>query len=74
MEYKTKKILWHLKRNLENLDYKAEAIILSAYHQPIIVNGVDNLIYHEAGRNRMVKAKQAIRNIEFCSAKNHCRI
>lgn len=50
------------------LDYKAEAIVMPANPKPVVGNGVDRLIYHEAGRNRLLKARQVIGEIEFGSA------
>ena len=50
------------------LDYESDAIVMPANPKPVVGNGVDRLIYHEAGRNRLLKARQAIGEIEFGSA------
>lgn len=50
------------------LDYESDAIVMPANPKPVVGNGVDRLIYHEAGRNRLLKARQVIGEIEFGSA------
>lgn len=50
------------------LDYESDAIVMPANPKPVVGNGVDRLIYHEAGRNRLLKARQEIGEIEFGSA------
>ena len=40
------------------LDYAADAIVMPANPEPIVGNGLDKLIYHKAGRNRLLKARR----------------
>ena len=43
----------------------ADAIVIPANPKPIIGKGVDRLIYHEAGRNRLLKERRKIGDIDF---------
>lgn len=50
------------------LDYSADAIVMPANPKPIVGNGLDKLIYHKAGRNRLLKVRREIGEIEFGEA------
>ena len=46
-------------------DFKADVIVMPANPNPKIGNGLDKLIYHEAGRNTLLKARRKIGNLEL---------
>lgn len=50
------------------LDYKADAIVMPANPEPAIGNGLDRLIYKQAGRNSLLKARRNIGKLEVGTA------
>ncbi len=47
------------------LDYRADALVIPANPKPVIGKGLDKVIYHEAGRNRLLAARKKLGEISF---------